>query len=247
MSEGARGTVHLDAIAADHGPGTFRLDVHALRVAAGERVAVVGPSGCGKSTLIQALAGILAVDGRSARVDGQELVGLDERARRRFRLERLGLVFQDLELVDYLDGLDNALLVRRLSKNGRVDAADRARARELAERLSIEHLLGRLPQELSGGERQRLAVCRALVTEPSLCLADEPTGALDQDNADAVVDLLLDEVHRLGASLVMVTHDRRLLGRFDRVIDGATAFGAAVANGSTNDSASGAHAEGSRG
>ena len=224
MTRAARGTVALADARVDYGPGTFRLDVECLEVAAGERVAVVGPSGCGKSTLVQGLAGILAFGAGSARVDGEELVGMDERARRRFRLERLGLVFQDLELVDYLDGLDNALLVRRLAAGGRVTGADRARARELAERLSIEHLLDRPPSEISGGERQRLAVCRALVTEPALCLADEPTGALDQTNADAVVDLLLAEVERLGATLIMVTHDRRLLDRFDRVIDGAVAF-----------------------
>ena len=229
MSADPRGTIALDATAADYGPHTFRLAVEHLSIAAGERVAVVGPSGCGKSTLVQALAGILAFEGGSARVDGEQLVGLDERARRRFRLERLGLVFQDLELVDYLDGLDNALLVRRLATGGRVTDADRARARELGERLSIGHLLDRLPSEISGGERQRLAVCRALVTEPALCLADEPTGALDRANADAVVDLLLAEVERLGATLVMVTHDRRLLERFDRVIDGAEAFAAATA------------------
>lgn len=223
-SDDERGTVRLERVASDYGPDTFRLRVEDLAIARGERVAVVGPSGCGKSTLVQLLAGILPAEGTSARVDGVELVGLDERARRRFRLERLGLVFQDLELIDYLDGLDNMLLVRRLAADGRVSDADRTRAHELARRLSIEHLLGRLPDELSGGERQRLAVCRALATDPSLCLADEPTGALDHHNADAVVDLLLDEVTRLGATLVMVTHDQRLLGRFDRVIDGATAF-----------------------
>lgn len=223
-TDAERGTVRLDRIESDYGPGTFRLQVEALEVARGERVAIVGPSGCGKSTLVQVLAGILHVRGASARVDGTELVGLDERARRRFRLERLGLVFQDLELVDYLDGLDNVLLVRRLAADGRLDDADRERAHALAERLSIDHLLGRLPDELSGGERQRLAVCRALATQPALCLADEPTGALDRHNADAVVDLLLDEVARSGASLVMVTHDQRVLERFDRVIDGATAF-----------------------
>ncbi|QDU84545.1 putative ABC transporter ATP-binding protein [Planctomycetes bacterium Pla163] len=218
------GAIAVRDLRCDYGPNTFRLEVDGFEVAAGERVALVGPSGCGKSTLVQALAGILAPRRGVVSVDGVELGALDERGRRRFRLTRLGLVFQDLELIDYLDGLDNVLLSRRLAPGGRVSNADRARARDLAGRLGIEHLLGRLPAELSGGERQRLAVCRALATEPSVCLADEPTGALDRVNADAVVDLLVDEVARLGTTLVMVTHDERVLDRFDRVVDGAAAF-----------------------
>lgn len=211
--------IEVEGARTDHGPGTFVLDVPRFVLRPGERVALVGASGCGKSTLVQLLAGILPVRAGRVTVAGTDLAQLDERGRRAFRLRRLGLVFQDLELVEYLDALDNMLLPLRLAPGVRVDAAARARCREIAERLGIGHLLARRPAELSGGERQRVAVGRALVNEPAVCLADEPTGHLDRRNALAVVELLLDEVRRRGTTLVLVTHDHELLHHFDRVVD----------------------------
>ncbi|MEZ5978417.1 MAG: ABC transporter ATP-binding protein [Planctomycetota bacterium] len=224
---GARGAIELRDAACGYGPGAFRLVVPELAARPGERIALIGPSGCGKSTLVQLLAGILPVESGSVRVDGAELAALSEPARRRFRLQRIGLVFQDLELVDYLSALDNVLLPLRLAPGSRVTPEHVERARELARRLDIERLLDRLPGELSGGERQRVAVCRALVTEPAICLADEPTGHLDQRNAEAVLDLFVEEVARRGTTLVLVTHDHRHLDRFDRVLDGGEAFASA--------------------
>jgi putative ABC transport system ATP-binding protein len=211
--------VDVDSARTDHGPGAFALDVQRLVLRRGERVAVVGPSGCGKSTLVQLLAGILPVRAGRVAIDGTELGALSEAERRAFRLLRIGLVFQDLELVEYLDARDNILLPLRLAPGGRIDAAARERVVEIAERLGIGGLLGRRPGRLSGGERQRVAVARALVNEPVVCLADEPTGHLDRRNALAVLELLIEETQRRGTALVLVTHDRELLPRFERIVD----------------------------
>ena len=143
----------------------------------------------------------------------------DEERRQRRALE-VGLVFQEFELLDYLSGLDNVLLPHRLAGAGRERmAAARARAEHLAGTLGIEEVLGRVPRRMSQGQRQRVAIGRALVTEPSLVLCDEPTGNLDPTTADDVLTLLLAEARGRGAALLMVTHDHSLLERFDRVVD----------------------------
>jgi ABC-type lipoprotein export system ATPase subunit len=199
--------------------GDFALRVPELQVARGEALAFVGPSGSGKTTLLHLIAGIAAaMEGRVV-TEGVEVSALSEPARRNFRVGAIGLVFQEFELLEYLSVFDNVLLPYRINSTLRLDGRIRARARELAERLEIAELLGRRPAQLSQGERQRAAVCRALVVDPPLLLADEPTGNLDPANKLRVLDLLFDVARERGATLITVTHDRELLPRFDRVLD----------------------------
>ncbi len=209
-----------------YGDTGFALRVDELRADAGEAVALVGPSGSGKTTLLHLVAGILTPDAGHVRVGGQELADLGDAARRAFRLARIGLVFQEFELLEYLSVLDNVLLPNRLLSglasgpaSRRLGGAARERARTLAERLGIGDKLARRPAQLSQGERQRAAVCRALVTRPPLLLADEPTGNLDPINKERVLDALLALAAEEQTTLLMVTHDRELLRRFERVVD----------------------------
>ena len=199
--------------------GDFVLRVPRLEVATGETVAVIGPSGSGKTTLLHLVAGIVQPEQGRVVTQGVEVSDLDDAARRSFRVRQIGLVFQEFELLEYLDVLDNILLPYRINSSLRLSDAVRERATGLAERLGIADKLHRLPRRLSQGERQRAAVCRALVTGPELLLADEPTGNLDPRNKQRVLDSLFDCVAETGTTLVAVTHDHDILKRFARVID----------------------------
>lgn len=200
-------------------PGGFALRIPSFRVAAGEKVALIGPSGAGKSTLLKLIAGIVAPERGSVEVGGTALHALREEARRRFRITRIGFVFQELELLDYLNLLDNILHPYRVSPALTLDRLVRERARELAGETGLAGKLARKPRQISQGERQRAAVCRALLPEPDLLLADEATGNLDPANKAQVMDLLFRAADRRQASLLAVTHDHELLPRFDRVVD----------------------------
>jgi ABC-type lipoprotein export system ATPase subunit len=197
----------------------FALNIDQLLVESGETVAVVGPSGSGKTTLLNLIAGVMTADAGEIRVDDQSLSTLGDASRRAFRINSIGMVFQNFELLDYLPVLDNILLPLRIGAGLRVTGDLRRRAEELAAELGIGDKLRRYPEHLSQGERQRVAVSRALLLEPPLVLADEPTGNLDPTNKEVVLDLLLDYVSASGATLLTVTHDRELLSRFQRVLD----------------------------
>jgi len=199
--------------------GDFGLRVADLRIEGGETVAVIGPSGSGKTTLLNLIAGIALPQAGRVRTNGVEIAALDDRARREFRIANIGLVFQEFELLEYLTVRDNILLPYRITSALRLDRTVRQRAEDLARQVGIADKLGRLVKRLSHGERQRVAVCRALLTRPALLLADEPTGNLDPANRDRVLDFLFDYATSAGATLVTVTHDHDLLGRFERVID----------------------------
>ena len=199
--------------------GDFELRVPELVIGSGEQVAVIGASGSGKTTLLHLIAGIAVPSAGSVETGGVELSAKNDAARRDFRVRRVGLVFQEFELLEYLSVLDNILLPYRINGSLGQTPAVRERAESLAQRVGIGDSLARLPSRLSQGERQRVAVCRALVTEPLLLLADEPTGNLDPSNKDRVLDILLDFAREQGSTLVTVTHDRDLLPRFGRVID----------------------------
>ena len=202
-----------------YGEGDFRLNVPSLQVDGGERVAVVGPSGSGKTTLLNLIAGIARPQSGDIVTASHNLAGLDDGAVRDFRIEHIGLVFQEFELLEYLDVFDNVLLPYRINSSLRLNAAARQRARDLLESVGISDKLGRYPDQLSQGEKQRVAVCRALLVNPSLLLADEPTGNLDPANKSRVLDILIDYAADNEATLVTVTHDSDLLSRFERVID----------------------------
>jgi ABC-type lipoprotein export system ATPase subunit len=199
--------------------GSFELRIPDLVVPRGECVAVVGPSGSGKTTLLHLIAGITTPLRGHVQACGVEVTGLDDAARRAFRIRHVGLVFQEFELLDYLSVLDNVLLPYRINPSLQLTSTVRERAEALAGRVGIADKLGRLSTRLSQGEKQRVAVCRALLAEPELILADEPTGNLDPANKDRVLDILLRYAEERAATLVTVTHDHDLLPRFGRVID----------------------------
>ena len=185
-------------------------------VRTGERVAILGPSGSGKSTLLNLISGIDRPDGGTVRVAGVELGALSERERTLFRRRHLGFVFQFFNLLPTLTVLENLLLPVELK--GAVGQGERRRALDLLGEVGLEDRAETFPDRLSGGEQQRVAVARALVHEPSLVLADEPTGNLDEDTGGRVADLLDRLVRDAGRSLVVVTHSRSLADRMDRVL-----------------------------
>jgi len=184
-----------------------------LRVAARESVALTGESGSGKSTLLHLIAGLDAADGGEIRVEGTALSELNDAGRAALRRDRLGLVFQQFNLIPSLSVEDNLKFQSRLA--GRHDVAWHA---ELVERLGLGDLLRRYPEQLSGGQQQRLAIGRALAPKPLLLLADEPTGNLDEDTADEVLALARDLVTRSGCGFLMVTHSARLAATLDRQV-----------------------------
>jgi putative ABC transport system ATP-binding protein len=184
-----------------------------LDIAAGERVALTGESGSGKSTLLHLIAGLDAADGGEIKLNDSSIAGLSDAARAALRRDRLGLVFQQFNLIPSLSVEDNLAFQSRIA--GKHDAAWHA---ELLERLGLDKLLRRYPEQLSGGQQQRVAIGRALATKPTLLLADEPTGNLDEDTADAVLALTRDLVARTGCGFLMVTHSARLAATLDRQV-----------------------------
>ena len=198
---------------------TFMLTIDELSIADGEKVVFIGPSGCGKTTLLHLVSGILPPESGHITVDGTDVAALSDAARRRLRIMTMGFVFQDFGLIDYLNVLDNVLHPCRITSALKLDGAVRARARELCEAVGIGDKLHRPVTQLSHGERQRVAICRALLTEPNLLLADEATGNLEPEAKQSIMRLLFDFVAESGATLLAVTHDHDILKGFDRVID----------------------------
>ena len=192
------------------------LDGAATEIRRGEFVALLGPSGSGKSTLLNLVSGIDTPDAGSIDIDGVRVTDLDERARTLFRRRHIGFVFQFFNLLPTLTVEENLLLPLELK--GRLDAAARRRARELLEHVGLADRAATFPDRLSGGEQQRIALARALVHEPALILADEPTGNLDPATGEKMLDLLDRLVRDAGRTLLVVTHSRELAAHADRVL-----------------------------
>jgi putative ABC transport system ATP-binding protein len=203
------------------------LDGIDLHIAQGEFIAIMGPSGSGKSTLLNVLGGLDRPDSGHYRLAEDEISALDDDAASAVRNRRIGFVFQSFHLLPRLTVLENVLLPQRYARAPDPQAADRARA--LLERIGLGKRIDHLPGQLSGGQLQRAAIARALLNEPDLLLADEPTGNLDSNSA-ADVMALLRELHAGGQTLVLVTHDPAIAASAQRTIhlrDGRVAAGQA--------------------
>ncbi|MDX6914120.1 ABC transporter ATP-binding protein [Pectobacterium carotovorum] len=183
-----------------------------IRIARGEFVAIMGASGSGKTTLMNILTCLDTVSEGQVLLDGVDAAALDEEGRRQFRADKIGLVFQQFHLIPFLTALENVMLAQHYHS-----VVDEAAAQRVLEQVGLVHRVNHLPSQLSGGEQQRVCIARALVNEPPVIFADEPTGNLDEENERRVLDLLQD-LHRQGRTIVMVTHNPEL-GRFaDRII-----------------------------
>jgi putative ABC transport system ATP-binding protein len=189
------------------------LDGVSFTVEAGEWIAIMGPSGSGKTTLINILGGLDAPTSGKAIVDGADVARLDEAGLTRFRAEKIGFIFQQFHLVPYLTAVENVMLAQYFHST-----TDEKEAREALSRVGLADRTEHLPSQLSGGEQQRVAVARALINEPKLILADEPTGNLDEANEEIVLNLLR-ELHSEGHTIIMVTHAPAIAQLADRRID----------------------------
>jgi lipoprotein-releasing system ATP-binding protein len=199
--------------------GARRVDVLTgidLRVEPGEFVSVVGPSGSGKSTLLHLLGALDQPDEGAVEIGGTSLAALDPRELASFRNRTIGFVFQFQELLPDFDAEENVMMPGRIA--GLEVSALRRRARDLLAEVGLEERMDHYPNELSGGERQRVALCRALLLEPPLLLADEPTGNLDPKSGDQIFNLMLELQARHGTTAMVVTHNPELARRCGRLL-----------------------------
>ena len=185
-----------------------------FQIAQGDTVAIVGASGSGKSTLLSLLAGLDSPSDGTVVLDGEALSSLDEDGRARVRGAKVGFVFQSFQLLPSLTALENVMLPLEL----RGDADVEGPAKQILEKVGLGGRLGHYPRQLSGGEQQRVALARAFVTRPSLLFADEPTGNLDTNTGQAIIELLFALNQEAGTPLVLVTHDEHLAERCGRIL-----------------------------
>ena len=183
-----------------------------IQIAEGEFVAIMGASGSGKTTLMNILTGLDTASEGKVILDGIDTAQLDETGRQRFRAEKIGLVFQQFHLIPYLTALENVMLAQRYHS-----VIDEATAKAVLKQVGLEHRIEHRPSQLSGGEQQRVCIARALVNQPPVIFADEPTGNLDEKNEALVLDLL-QRLNHQGRTIVMVTHNPELGKLTDRVI-----------------------------
>ena len=211
--------IQIESLQFNYPSGKFHLNIPEFNIKPGEKIAVIGPSGSGKTTLLNLLSGILMPMEGSIVVDKTLINHLPDSKRRSFRISTIGFVFQDFELFDYLNVMDNIIHPFRINNALKITKDIRTRAKVLAGEMGIGDKLKRFPDDLSQGEKQRAAICRALLPNPKIILADEATGNLDPKNKTRILDLLFRAVDENHATLVAVTHDYELIDRFDRVIN----------------------------
>ena len=192
------------------------VDQVSLDVKAGEFIALVGPSGSGKTSLLAMLAALLSPSEGSIFIDNSDLRKMAEKERTRFRREKIGFTFQANNLVPYLTALENVSLMLKLNNVGNKESIQKAE--QILVRLGLEDRLSSFPRQLSGGQKQMVAIARALVHNPSLVLADEPTASLDTDRAYQVVKTFSDLIHEQGRAGIMVTHDLRMTKHVDKIV-----------------------------
>jgi putative ABC transport system ATP-binding protein len=211
--------LELTDISKRFGEGEARVDAlkHVdLHVSAGELVALIGPSGSGKSTLLSIAGALLTPTEGQARLDGVDLTRSSAKERAKLRLAKIGFIFQGSNLIAYLTGREQLLFIANLLGLPAAEAGQRAH--RLLDELGMAKRAAHYPDELSGGERQRIAIARALMNDPRIILADEPTASLDSTRGRQVVEMLAKEVHDREKGGILVTHDERLLDLCDRVV-----------------------------
>jgi putative ABC transport system ATP-binding protein len=210
--------IQLENVSRDYGDGkvVHALNNVSLKIDRGERVAVMGPSGSGKSTLLNLICGLDEPTAGAVRIDGVNIAELDDDARTRLRREKIGMVFQTFNLLPTLTALENVSLPLRLQGISRKEADRRAGA--MLEKVGLGGRVTHRPDELSGGERQRIAIARALVFQPPVLLADEPTGNLDSKTGEEIL-ALLDDLHReFNTTILLVTHNEEAAAHCDRIL-----------------------------
>ncbi len=198
------------------GKKTLALRGANLAVEPGEIVAVMGPSGSGKSTLLHCLAGILKIDSGEVRFDNENIGKMSDKKRNQLRREKFGFVFQFSQLVPELTALDNVALPLLINGVNKTEAY--AKAKTWLKKVGVEAVANQIPGELSGGQAQRVAVARAMVIEPKILFADEPTGSLDSLNSEKVMDLFIKTAKEVGTTVIMVTHEPTIAAYADRSV-----------------------------
>lgn len=197
----------------------FKLSIDNLKFEKGGKTAIIGASGFGKTTLLNLIAGIILPEKGNVIINNDEVNKLTDKQRRDFRIQNIGFIFQDFKLIPYLNIMDNIMLPFRINNSIQIKKETVNRVHELVEELGISKKLKKYPLKLSQGEKQRVAICRALLNNPSIILADEPTGNLDPENKKKIMDILFSSVDKFNTTLITVTHDHDMLKGFEKIID----------------------------
>lgn len=197
----------------------FKIEVSDIKITQGSKIAISGKSGSGKTTLIHLISGILKPQSGEILFFDKSITDMNDNDIRKHRISNIGFIFQEFELLDYLNVMDNLVLPYKINKSLSLDEEIKEKAKEIANRIGIGNKLDQHPKQLSGGERQRLAIARALITSPPLIIADEPTGNLDDKTSNIVMDEITDQVSYTNSTLIMISHNNELISSFDEIID----------------------------
>ena len=197
----------------------FKIEISDIKITQGSKIAISGKSGSGKTTLIHLISGILKPQSGEILFFDKSITDMNDNDIRKHRISNIGFIFQEFELLDYLNVMDNLVLPYKINKSLSLDEEIKDKAKEIANRIGIGNKLDQHPKQLSGGERQRLAIARALITSPPLIIADEPTGNLDDKTSNIVMDEITDQVSYTNSTLIMISHNNELISSFDEIID----------------------------
>jgi len=197
----------------------FKIEISDIKITQGSKIAISGKSGSGKTTLIHLISGILKPQSGKILFYDESITDMNDKEIRKHRILNIGFIFQEFELLEYLNVMDNLILPYKINKSLVLDAEIKDKAKEIANRIGIGNKLDQHPKQLSGGERQRLAIARALITSPPLIIADEPTGNLDEKTSNIVMDEITDQVSYTNSTLIMISHNNELISSFDEIID----------------------------
>ena len=197
----------------------FKIEISDIKITQGRKIAISGKSGSGKTTLIHLISGILKPQSGEILFYDKSITDMNDKEIRKHRILNIGFIFQEFELLEYLNVMNNLILPYKINKSLVFDAEIKDKAKEIANRIGIGNKLDQHPKQLSGGERQRLAIARALITSPPLIIADEPTGNLDEKTSNIVMDEITDQVSYTNSTLIMISHNNELISSFDEIID----------------------------